>query len=429
MDAAVGRIGGQPERVARIGFDLGAKGLTGIVVKGTLLSLATFGIYRFWYITNLRRYFWSRTTVAGSAGEYTGRGKELFLGFLVALAILIPVYVGLFALGFAYEPLAPFAAPISFVFLFLLGQYAIFRGRRYRASRTLWRGIRLGQDGSAVTYMAMATGWWLLTIVTLGLAFPYMRASLERYRINHTLIGESRMASSATGSSVLLPWLLFYAVALLPMIATGILFLVANDFTIPGDLFVANPDSDSDSLKFNPDYAGTNYETYGLIALSSLGFGLPAALLLIPFYRARETKVFMEAASLGAARLSSTLRARQFYWPYIIYFLSIFGFLVVAGVVAGGLVYLLNTAGAESGFHIFIMLFLVIAYFGALLLFAVLYIRIVTARLWHAVAVTTQIENADALEAVLASSRRVGSGMNEGLADALDVGGAIEIGF
>ncbi len=428
MDATPGRIGAGPERAARIDFDRQAKGLTGIVVKGTLLSLITFGIYRFWYITNLRRYFWSRTSVAGSPGEYTGRGKELFLGFLVALAILIPIYLVLFGLGLAYPPLAPFAGPISFVFLFLLGQYAIFRGRRYRASRTLWRGIRLGQDGSAVTYVAMATGWWLLTFLTFGLAFPYMRASLERYRINHTLVGDSRMASTASGTSVLLPWLLFYAVALLPIIATSILFLVANHFTIPGDLLIPDPDGDAGDLSLNPKYADSNYEFYGAILLGSLGFGVPIALLLIPFYRARETKVFLEAASLGAARLSSSLKARQFYWPYILYFLSLIGFVVVVGFVFGvaamliagepsdGVVALLVTAG-------------VLAYLAALLLFAVLFVRIVTVRLWHAVAATTQIENADALEAVLASSRRVGSGLNEGLADALDVGGALEIGF
>ncbi len=43
---------------------------------------------------------------------------------------------------------------ISFVTLFVLGQYALYRGRRYRAMRTLWRGIRLGQDGSASVYAA-----------------------------------------------------------------------------------------------------------------------------------------------------------------------------------------------------------------------------------------------------------------------------------
>jgi uncharacterized membrane protein YjgN (DUF898 family) len=158
-------------------------------------------------------------------------------------------------------------------------------------------------------------------------------------------------------------------------------------------------------------------------------FGLIAALLLIPFYRARETRVFMNAASLGPVRLASNLRARQFYWPYIVYFLSIIGFVLVLGIIVllGGLLF--RTAGAESGFHIAIALGAIVLYLGGALLAAVLYVRVITARLWHAVAATTVVENAGELDAVLASSRRQASGLNEGMADALDVGGALEIGF
>jgi len=71
----------------------------------------------------------------------------------------------------------------------------------------------------------------------------------------------------------------------------------------------------------------------------------------------------------------------------------------------------------------------VLLYLGAILGTNVLYVRIITVRLWHAVATTMQIENLPALEAVLASTRAPASGLNEGLADALDVGGALEIGF
>ena len=411
-----------------ISFDRKARGLAGIAVKGFLLSLVTFGIYRFWYMTNLRRFFWSRTVVAGSPAEYVGRGKELFLGFLVALAILVPVYLVLFGLGFAYEPLAPFAAPISFLVLFLLGQYAIFRGRRYRATRTLWRGIRLGQDGSAVTYMAMATGWSILTFVTLGLAFPWMRASLERYRINHTLVGESRMTSTARAGMILKPWLLLYLVGLGPLLASVLAFLFANDFTVPGDLFVPSPDGKPGQFAFNPDYKGTPLDHYGNVVLVVFSIFTPLAILLFPYFRARETRAFMEAANLGAARLTSTLRARQFYWPYILYFLILIGYVVVVSIVVGVAITAI-IAGGNEGAQVLLFAAVGVLYLASLLLFAVLYVRVVTARLWHAVAASTRIENVEALDAVLASSRRVGSGLNEGLADALDVGGALEIGF
>ncbi|MBX9931334.1 MAG: DUF898 domain-containing protein [Methylobacterium sp.] len=416
---------GRAGRTGLIAFDRKAPGLTGIAVRGFLLSLITFGIYRFWYITELRRFFWSRTLIDGSPAEYTGRGKELFLGFLVALAILIPLYIAIFVASISVPALAPFAGALSFPILFVLGQFALYRGRRYRASRTFWRGIRLGQDGSGIAYALMAAGWWLLTLLTFGLAFPFMRASLERYRIDHTLVGSSRMSSTATGRSILGPWLLFYSVALLPVILSLAVAFAGLGFAIPEDLLVER----GSRTILNPAYDSVTKTAIGFSVVGALGFGTVAGVLLIPFYRARETKAFMNAASLGPARLASTLRAGQFYWPYLVYFLSLIGFvlliLVIAVLLGGGL----HLAGSQSGMHIAIALGTIVLYLGGALLVAVLHVRLIQARLWEAVATTTVIDDADGLDAVLASSRAQASGLNEGMADALDLGGAIEIGL
>lgn len=411
-------------RTGAVAFDSAARGLTGIAVKGFLLSLVTFGIYRFWYMTNLRRFFWSRTLVDGSPGEYTGTGKELFLGFLVALALLVPVYLGLFLVSLLVPPLAPLSAPLSFLVLFALGQYALYRGRRYRAMRTLWRGIRLGQDGSGLAYAARALGWWLVVILSLGLAFPFMRASLERYRIRHTLVGTERMDSTARGRSILGPWLLLYAVALLPPLALGLAFLAAADFAPPGDIFVSKPGKAAGSA-LNPAYDGTAMALLLLGFIGSLVVCLPLALLLVPYYRARETRAFMNAASLGPVRLASTLRARQFYWPYLVYALAVTGFLTLLGLLVALFAYALR--GGEGASYVPVPI--VAAYLAGALIFSVLYVRVVQARLWAAIAGTTSVDDAEGLSRIVASARGPGSGLQEGLADALDVGGAIQIGF
>ncbi|MCZ2982480.1 YjgN family protein, partial [Acinetobacter baumannii] len=117
--------------------------------------------YRFWYATNLRRFFWSRTLVDGSPAAYTGHGRDLFLGFLVAIVLLAPISTGLSALSLLLPDSPLVASGLGFGVLFLLGQFALYRGQRYRATRTLWRGIRLGQDGSGLAYAALATAGWL----------------------------------------------------------------------------------------------------------------------------------------------------------------------------------------------------------------------------------------------------------------------------
>nr|WP_276081796.1 DUF898 family protein [Methylobacterium sp. GC_Met_2] len=151
---------------ARRRGDLRLDGLTGIVVKGFLLSLLTSGLYRFWYISNLQRFLWSRTVVDGSTALYVGGGQELFLGFLVAIVVLVQAYVGLFAVSLLFPNVAEVSALLSVVVLFVLGQLALCRCRRYRVSRTLWRGIRLGQDGSGLAYAARASGWCILVFAT-----------------------------------------------------------------------------------------------------------------------------------------------------------------------------------------------------------------------------------------------------------------------
>ena len=74
-----------------------------LLIRGALLLMVTLGIYRFWLATDVRRFLWSNTEVAGETLEYTGTPFELLIGFLMAVAILVPVYAGFFlaALGLA----------------------------------------------------------------------------------------------------------------------------------------------------------------------------------------------------------------------------------------------------------------------------------------------------------------------------------------
>ena len=39
-----------------------------------LLTVITFGIYRFWAKTRTRKYIWSSVSIEGDAFEYTGTG-------------------------------------------------------------------------------------------------------------------------------------------------------------------------------------------------------------------------------------------------------------------------------------------------------------------------------------------------------------------
>jgi uncharacterized membrane protein YjgN (DUF898 family) len=161
-----------------------------LVKRGAGLELITLGFYRFWLATDMRRHLWANTEIDGDAAEYTGRGKELLIGFLVALAILLPVYLAYFLVGLEAERAQAFASVPLIAFFYLFGQFAIFRARRYRLTRTVWRGVRFWMTGSGWSYALQAGLWGILMILTLGLALPWRNAALERYKMRHSRYGD-----------------------------------------------------------------------------------------------------------------------------------------------------------------------------------------------------------------------------------------------
>lgn len=161
-----------------------------LVTRGTGLELITVGFYRFWLATDMRRHLWSNTEIDGDAAEYTGRARELLIGFLIALAIIVPVYLAYFLAGLEAERIKAFASFPLLAFLYVFGQFAIYRARRYRLTRTVWRGVRFWMSGSGWAYAARAALWGLLMILTLGLLLPWREAALERYKMKHSYYGD-----------------------------------------------------------------------------------------------------------------------------------------------------------------------------------------------------------------------------------------------
>jgi uncharacterized membrane protein YjgN (DUF898 family) len=194
-------------------YDGRAGELFKIVLANLMLTFITAGTYRFWAKTRVRRYFLSRASFLGDRLEYTGTGKELFLGFLIILAILMPVYIVYQFVSNATFGTSAFAAIqvgyfVLFYFLFFVATY---RARRYRLSRTMWRGIRGGQTGSAMLYAIHGMLWSTITVLTFGLAYPVMRLKLQAYKTDRMTFG-NRTFSFDGGigplfATWLLPWL------------------------------------------------------------------------------------------------------------------------------------------------------------------------------------------------------------------------------
>ncbi len=181
-----------------------------IFLVNLALSIVTLGIYRFWGRTRIRRYVWSQTSLLGEPLEYTGRGIELFLGFLFALVLIYGPIAGLFFWldvelpesgeefgGAKLNSLIVFiailllATPILMLFYYV----ALFAAYRYRIGRTSWLGIRGGMEGSAWRYGFLGLGLGFLNVLTLGWTKPWADSVVFKYRLGRTWFGNGQFQS------------------------------------------------------------------------------------------------------------------------------------------------------------------------------------------------------------------------------------------
>ncbi len=144
----------------------------GLCLKNGLLNIITLTLYRFWGKTEVRRRLWSTTHLNDEPFEYTGRGKELFFGFLFALIVIGPWLVAIFGAQFLAPGLAVLIVLPFYVFLSFLFGFGRFTAFRYIASRSSWRGIRFQLTGSATRYGWRYLGYVWLSVVTLGWFWP-----------------------------------------------------------------------------------------------------------------------------------------------------------------------------------------------------------------------------------------------------------------
>ncbi len=186
----------------------------------TIFTALTLTLYRFWARTLIRRRLWSETTIGGEPLEYTGKGMELFVGFLIAIGtVMLPIVVALAAAQLLLPP-AGFAAVFVAIYLlfFILIGVAIFLARRYQLSRTVWRGVRFEQRGSPWMYGLAAFGYGLLSIVTLGWFAPAMRLRLERRMWNNAFFGDMPITYDNSKAARTEPVYLSYILAFLGVI-------------------------------------------------------------------------------------------------------------------------------------------------------------------------------------------------------------------
>jgi uncharacterized membrane protein YjgN (DUF898 family) len=397
----------EQERPVQVVFTGTRREMAGILLRGYALMLPTIGLYRFWVTSWKRRFYWANTEIDGDPLDYTGHALQLLIGFMLALIVFVPIYAVFFYLSTQSGEVAVTGYGIVAVVLWFLTGYAGYRARDFRLSRTLWRGIRLDQAGSAFGYAFRRFGWTILMLLTLGIVYPWMSSNLWRYRWNNTWYGDRQFSFTGRARALLGPYYLAYGIVVV-VGSVGVLTSAGMGAFTPG--------GPSNALSVVP----------GLLAALICG-----AFILI--YQSREMTRFWSSVHLGGANLAVTVRARSLIGQYLLFGLALLGIYIVLAI--GGVVVLFVLAndafaGGEFDMALFmshlqgsagVLIAVVVGYLLILAAFSFMHELFIGLGFWKLVARNATIGNVASLRSVRARGEDK-TLAGEGLADALNVG-------
>lgn len=193
--------------------------LFSLMLVNTLLTIVTLGIYSFWGRTKIRQYLYTQTEVADDRFAYHGTGGELLKGWLKAVLILFLLFATMgivlsIVLSQTTTPQNPqppaWIVVFQLVYVAFIGSLtavAINGARRYRLSRSSWRGIRFWYRGRWQDFLALSIKGAVLTGLTLTLYLPYYRNQSRAFLVNNSRFGSMEFAYDGDGKDLFFSYL------------------------------------------------------------------------------------------------------------------------------------------------------------------------------------------------------------------------------
>jgi uncharacterized membrane protein YjgN (DUF898 family) len=179
--------------------------LVGLRILNNLLKVVTLGIYYPWARASMLKYMYAESEYMGSPFTFHGTGKEMFIGFLKAVAAILIIYVCFFICIILQNPVL---FVIGFIILYggilVLIPIAIHGSYRYRLSRSSWRGIHFGYRGILKEFMKLYLLEGFLTIITLGIYGSWFYVNVRKYTYGHARFGNIEFKFTGNGGDLFL---------------------------------------------------------------------------------------------------------------------------------------------------------------------------------------------------------------------------------
>ncbi len=188
----------------QLSFQGKGSALFGILFLNLLLSVLTLGIYYFWGKVRARQFLLGQTEFEGDRFTYHATGRELLIGWLKVAAFFLLLWGIQNGVPLVWRhPLAEATMGMLGGLIFLVVYpLAIVGSRRFRLSRTSWRGIRFSFRGRARNFWRIYVPGTILTVLTLGLYSPFFQNRVRQFLIDHSYCGTVRFHYDGRGRDI-----------------------------------------------------------------------------------------------------------------------------------------------------------------------------------------------------------------------------------
>ncbi len=187
-----------------------------IWIVNVLLTIVTLGLYYPWAKVRNNRYFYANSTLEGRNFEYHATGKQLFIGYLIGMALFIAYVV--------IQQVSPTGSLIVALLFILALPWIIWRSMKFSMRMTSFSNVRFGfvgkLSGSYINFLVLpiilfvalyggpivaivaSFGVVINTILVLAflalafLIYAYMRKRNVSYMINGSRYGQGEFITT-----------------------------------------------------------------------------------------------------------------------------------------------------------------------------------------------------------------------------------------
>jgi uncharacterized membrane protein YjgN (DUF898 family) len=263
-----------------------------IWIVNLALTILTLGIYSAWAKVRKKRYFYAHTLIDGDGFEYRGNPVAILKGRIIA--------VGLFAIYSFAGNVSPL---LHIAFAIVLGitiPWLLVRSFAFNAYNSAYRNIRLHFRGTYAECLRLIVGFGLLTVVSLGLLYPLLKARLVKFAAGQHHYGSTQFEVGALTKAFFGAYYKAIGMLILAFFALGIVAGVSGAFGPQARLGAIPP---------------------GFVIFMIVIYVV--YLLWYAYLQARVGNIMWNAIAVGPLRFESMLRARDLAGIYMVNIIAV----------------------------------------------------------------------------------------------------------